>query len=112
MSVPPGMADASVAPALVRLRARHPKVAIELDASTAARDLTRHEADIALRSVAPRGSELIVTKVATARWVAAAAPSLLEACGKLSAWTSLPWITWDRDLASFGPAAWLKKHVP
>jgi DNA-binding transcriptional LysR family regulator len=112
VSVAPGMADTFVAPALARLRQRHPKIAIELDASTAPRDLTRHEADIALRSVAPRGSELVVTKIGTARWVAAAAPSLLEVCGKLSAWTDVPWITWDRDLASFGPAAWLKKYVP
>jgi DNA-binding transcriptional LysR family regulator len=112
VSVAPGMADTFIAPALARLRQRHPKIAIELDASTAPRDLTRHEADIALRSVAPRGSELVVTKIATARWIAAAAPSFLEGCGKLASWSDVPWITWDRDLASFGPAAWLKKHAP
>jgi DNA-binding transcriptional LysR family regulator len=112
LSVAPGMADTFVAPALARLRERHPKLSIELDASTAARDLTRHEADIALRTVAPRGSELVVKKIGSARWIAAAAPSLLDASGKLSTWASVPWITWDRDLASFGPAAWLKKHVP
>jgi DNA-binding transcriptional LysR family regulator len=112
VSVAPGMADVFVAPALVRLRAKHPKIEIELDASVRAVDLTRHEADLALRSVRPHGSELVVTKVATARWIAAAAPDLAKKLGKLASWNDAPWIAWDRDLASFGPARWLAQHAP
>lgn len=112
LSVAPGMAEVFVAPALVRLRARHPRLRIELDASVRAIDLTRHEADLALRSVQSRGADLIVTRLASARWVAAASPALVGSSGRLRAWDQVPWITWDHDLASFEPARWLAKHVP
>jgi DNA-binding transcriptional LysR family regulator len=112
VSVAPGMADVFIAPSLVRLRARHPRIEIELDASVRPVDLTRHEADLALRSVRPHGSELVVTKLATARWIAAAAPPLAKKLGKLTSWNDAPWIAWDRDLTSFGPARWLAQHAP
>lgn len=112
VSVAPGMAATFVAPALPALRARHPKLCIELDASTAAIDLTRREADLALRSVKPQGAELVVTRLLTAPWAAMAAPPLAKQIGRLSAWNAVPWITWDRDLASLGPARWLARHVP
>ena len=48
VSVSPGMAEAFVAPALMRLRARHPKIRLELDASVRPVALSRREADIAL----------------------------------------------------------------
>lgn len=112
ISMAPGMADVFVAPALVRLRAKHPRLQIELDASVRASDLTRHEADLALRSIQPRGAELVMTKLASARWVAAAAPAFVASVGRISSWDEVPWIAWDRDLASFGPARWLATHVP
>lgn len=112
LSVAPGMADSFVAPALVRLRAKHPRLRIELDASVRPIDLTRHEADLALRSVQPRGAELVVTKLGSARWVAAASPALITASGRIASWDQVPWIAWDHDLASFEPARWLARHVP
>ncbi|WP_394844989.1 LysR family transcriptional regulator [Pendulispora brunnea] len=112
LSAAPGMADAFVAPALVRLRAKHPKIDIELDASVRPLDLTRHEADLALRSTRPHGAELVVTKICTAGWVAAAAPALVKRLGRLASWNDAPWIAWDRDLASFPPARWLAQHAP
>jgi DNA-binding transcriptional LysR family regulator len=111
VSAASGMADNFVAPALVRLREKYPRIRVELDASTRPVDLTRHEADLALRSVAPRGADLVVTKVAVAPWIAAGSPSLIEQLGRLSAWEAAPWITWDRDLASFGPTVWLAQHA-
>jgi DNA-binding transcriptional LysR family regulator len=112
ISVAPGMADVFVAPVLVRLRAKHPRLRIELDASVRAIDLTRHEADLALRSVQPRGAELVMTRLATARWVAAASPALVAASGRIRSWDQVPWIAWDHDMARFEPARWLAKHVP
>jgi DNA-binding transcriptional LysR family regulator len=111
VSVAPGTADAFVAPALVRLRARHPKIRIELDASVRALDLTRHEADLALRSVRPEGAELVMTKIGTSRWIAVASPGMVKALGRMNAWEDAPWIAWDRDLASFPPARWLARHA-
>ncbi|NUP06225.1 MAG: LysR family transcriptional regulator [Polyangiaceae bacterium] len=110
VSVPPGMADAFVAPALPLLRAKYPLIKIELDASVRVLDLSRHEADLALRSVRPAGADLVVTKLSTSPWVVMTSPE--RAREKLRAWTDAPWIAWDADLASMAPARWLTKHVP
>jgi DNA-binding transcriptional LysR family regulator len=112
VSVAPGMADAFIAPALGRFRARFPGIRLEIDASVRAVNLTRHEADLALRSVRPRGAELVMTKLGTARWRAMTGKGLASKLGRLAAWTDAAWITWDQDLASFGPARWLARHVP
>ncbi|WP_438030061.1 LysR family transcriptional regulator [Sorangium sp. So ce233] len=112
VSAAPGFADVFVAPALVRLRARHPRIRIELDASVRVLDLTRHEADLALRSVRPEGADLVVTKLTSARWVAAASRELVKDAGRVASWDALPWIAWDRDLGSFPAARWLARHAP
>ncbi len=110
ISAAPGVASVFVAPALAKLRADHPRISIELDAAVAPRDLTRHEADLALRSVKLTGAELVATKLATTPWVAACAPGLV---GKpLARWDALPWIAWDRDLASLHVSRWLAQYVP
>jgi DNA-binding transcriptional LysR family regulator len=107
----PGLSSSFVAPALPRLRKKHPRISIELDAQIAARDLTRYEADLALRSVRSQGAELVTTKLATASWVAAAAPRVARQLGRLERWDAAPWIQWDRDLASFPPAKWVAQHA-
>lgn len=107
----PGMTDVFVAPALVRLREKHPRIRIELDASVRPLDLTRREADIALRSVAPTGADLVVAKLGTGRWIPAASPELAKSLGKLVSWRDAPWIGWDRDLASFAPARFVEQHA-
>jgi len=112
ISGPPGLVDAFVAPALVRLRARHPGIRVEIDASTRVLDLTKHEADLALRSVRPEGARLVVTKLATSAWVCVASKALAAKLGVVASWDALTWIGWDHDLASLAPARWLMKHVP
>jgi DNA-binding transcriptional LysR family regulator len=111
ISTAPGVSSSFIAPALPRLRKKHPRISIELDSSVAPRDLTRHEADIALRSVRSQGADLITTKLTTAGWVAATAKSLASKLGKLTAWNAVPWIQWDRDLASFAPAKWVAANA-
>ena len=111
VSASPGMADVIIAPLLVRLRRKHPKIVIELDAATQVRDLTRHEADLALRSIQPRGADLVTTKIASARWIPASSPQLVKQLAKVESWNEVPWITWDRDWASFAPTRWVAQHA-
>lgn len=111
VSVAPGMADAFIAPALARFRSRHPRITIELDASTRPVDLTRREAEIAVRSVAPRGADLLVTKLGTGRWLAAGSRALVKKLGPLRAWADAPWIHWDHDLVAFPAQRWLAEHT-
>jgi DNA-binding transcriptional LysR family regulator len=111
VSVPPGMADAFIAPALTRLRARHPGISIELDTSIRVVDLTRHEADLALRSLAPKGAELVVTKLLHSAWVVAASAALVRELGKITSWRDAPWIDWDYDLSNMPAAIWLARYA-
>lgn len=112
LSAAPVLAQDFVAPLLVKLRARHPGLRIELDASQQVIDLSRHEADIALRSVAPEGADLLVTKLGTSRWVAVTGGKLHKSLGRLRRWEDAPWIGWDNDMASFHVARWLTKYAP
>ncbi len=111
ISTAPGVSSVFIAPALVRLRKKFPRLAIELDASVQPRDLMRHEADLAVRSVRSAGAELVTVKLATAGWIAATAPRVAQKLGEITRWTDIAWITWDRDLASFPPARWITQHV-
>lgn len=111
VSTAPGISSVFIAPALVRLRRRHPRLAIELDAVVQSRDLTRHEADLAVRSVRSQGADLVTTRLVTARWIAATSPKLVRKLDTIARWDDAPWITWDRDLASMAPARWVSAHV-
>lgn len=112
ISTAPGVSSVFIAPALVRLRKKYPRLAIELDASVQPRDLMRHEADLAVRSVRSSGAELVTVKLATARWIAATSPRVAQKLGAITDWSDIAWINWDRDLASFAPARWITQHVP
>ena len=111
LSVPPGFADAFVGPALVRLHQRHPRIRIALDASVRVVDLTRREADLALRTIRPEGGDLVLQKVHHDSWLAVAAPGLAADLGRLRSWEDAQWIVWGQDLASLHAARWLAKHV-
>lgn len=111
VSVPPGLADTFVVPALATLRARHPGIVVELETSVRVVDLTRHEADLALRSVRPTAADLVLRRVMQARSLALTSPALARALGVLHDWNAAPWAVFDHDLASMPGAKWLARHV-
>ena len=114
LSAPPGLSDAFVVPALVRLRKRHPRIRVELDASMHFVDLTRREADVAIRTRRPQTGDLVSVKLGERRWtpVVAARRAGKAKPGAVKDWGAVPWIGWGDDMASFPPAAWVARHVP
>ena len=112
LTVPPGIADTFVAPALAKLYRRHPKLVVELDASIGYADLTRREADLAIRATRPTSGELIVTKLVTSRAVPFASAGYARELGKLRALDDARWIAWADDLAHLPDALWLREHAP
>ena len=111
LTLDPGTAEFFVVPALPRLRAKHPHIVLELDASALPRDLRRREADLALRSSKITGADLVATKVSDEPWAALGSRSLVETLGPLATWDAAPWITWDRDLSNYPPAQWLARNA-
>lgn len=111
IAVIPGVADFYLAPRLSQLVARHPRLRIELDVRVQVTDLTRREADIAIRTIRPQSGELVMKKLLTARWLAMASADRVKAMGTLRSWDDVPWITWDDDLAHIPTARWVAKHA-
>jgi DNA-binding transcriptional LysR family regulator len=112
LSVPPGLAEVFVAPALVRLHRKHPRIQIELHASLHFVDLTRREADLAIRTRRPQTGDLVSLKVGERRWTPMQAARQARARRPIREWGALPWIGWGDDMASFPPARWIAEHVP
>jgi DNA-binding transcriptional LysR family regulator len=112
LSVPPGIADAFVAPGLARLRKKHPGIRIDLDASVRLLDLTRREVDLALRTIRPQSGELVMQKVSASRWTPMVASTKAQKGTRFERWDDVDWIAWGDDLAGIPPARWLAKHAP
>ncbi len=112
LTVPPGIADAFIAPALVALHARHPKLLVEIDASVGYADLTRREADLAIRAQRPSSGDLVSMKLATAQSRPIGSPSYVKELGRLDRLEDARWIVWGNDLAQLPDSQWLKKHHP
>ncbi len=110
ISVPPGLAELFVGPALVRLHAKHPRIQIELEASVRFADLTRREADVAIRTQRPQSGDLVSVKLGERRWT----PMVAKAARRkgVGSWKQLRWIGWGEGMGAFPPAKWLEKHVP
>ena len=112
LTVLPGIADLFVAPMLANLHARHPRLVVELDASIAYADLTRREADVAVRAMRPTSGELVSVQLVTAQALPMASPAYARAIGKIKRLEDARWIAWGQDLAHLPDAVWLRTHGP
>jgi DNA-binding transcriptional LysR family regulator len=112
MTCPADVAEVVVMPLLRALLQRHPELRVELSPGEAVLDLTRREADLALRTLRPARGDLIVTKLLSLRWVAVASRQVARELGTLRAWSQAPFITWGERLSQLGPARWLAAHAP
>lgn len=112
LTCPVDLAEVVVAPTLRRLHEQHPGLRFTVDSSEALLDLTRREADIALRVVKPVRGDLVRTQALRASWVAAGAPALVHTLGSLARWEDAPWIGWGERYASLPAAQWLARHAP
>jgi DNA-binding transcriptional LysR family regulator len=111
LTAPPGVADAFIAPLLARFRERFPRVAVELDASVGYADLTRREADLALRASRPRTGDLIAVRLVSTPSLPMTSPAYAAELGRLKRWSDARWITYAADLAHIPSARWIAEHV-
>ncbi len=111
LSVPPGIAESFVSPMLGGLLARHPRLRFEVDASVRQADLTRREADLAIRTIRPSGGPLVRQLLTRAQWVPMAAAQTVAALGPLRSWADVPWIAWGYGLEHLPVARWLTERV-
>ncbi|MCH9683129.1 MAG: LysR family transcriptional regulator [Deltaproteobacteria bacterium] len=111
LTAPPGVVDHFLAPALVDLHTAYPKLRLQLNSSIGYADLTRREADIALRMLRPATGDFLATKLATGGNVIIASTAFAKSIGTLRDPSTTRWITWGDDLTHLPDALWLAKNV-
>jgi DNA-binding transcriptional LysR family regulator len=98
---------------LARLRARHPALLVEVLSGNKNLDLSRGEADVAVRMTATSDPELLLRKLGVCGWALYATRGYLEgraARPRLDALAGHDIITYDDTLARIPGALWLKDH--
>ena len=112
LTAPPGLVEYLVAPALPELLRRHPQLRLHVDASVAYVDLTRREADLALRMARPTAGDLLVKRLGELGGGVFAGAAYAAEVGTLRRLDQARWITWGDDLAHLLPARLLAEQVP
>ncbi len=115
ITAPPGVAEHFIAPSLIALATDCPRIRVELESSVVYADLTRREADIALRVNRPKSGDLVAVKLGVTEYVPSAkrerAAEFRTTMKKASLLTAVPWIGWERELSMIPPARWLEAAI-
>jgi DNA-binding transcriptional LysR family regulator len=83
---------------------------IDLDSSQQVLDLSRREADIALRTVRPRGADLVMTKLTTSIYVPLASKSYAAEVRRNKG-DAPRWIAWGDAYSQVPAQQWISRHV-
>jgi DNA-binding transcriptional LysR family regulator len=92
--------------------ARHPAIRIDIGITNRSIDLTRREADLALRVTESPPEHLIARRVGTITYAAYAAPGLLRGKRAKARLAELPWLGFEDALFEVTQARWLRAHPP
>jgi DNA-binding transcriptional LysR family regulator len=113
LALPDDTAAFVVVPLLEPFFARHPKVRLELMAGVALSDMTRMEADLAMRLVRPtQGEHLRVVRMGAFTFGVYATRAYLDRVGEWGSPEELEWVDWSDALAHIPEARWRRENVP
>lgn len=99
-------------PLLRRFLHEHPGIEIEADVSNRNVDLTRREADVALRATAQPPELLVGRRVATMRYAVYATKAVIGRRRGPPVLADLPWVGFDDRIAHFQIARWFRNAFP
>ncbi len=106
------LAERLLLPLLREFLRRHPDITVELDVSNDNVNLTRREADLALRATTQPPEELVGRHLATVGYALFACPSLLRSAGRPPDLRRLPWVGFDEKIAHYQIARWWQQAFP
>jgi DNA-binding transcriptional LysR family regulator len=91
---------------------RYPHIELELSVGYIPRNLTRREADVAIRWTDKPPDHLVGQRVAIAQYALYGATTLLEKFPEDAALSEYPWVDWDIANDARVTAAWMRGNVP
>lgn len=100
---------------IARFRTEHPGIVVELAVDSRVLNLSRREADVALRVARPREGDLWGRKLADVAWTAYGAAGYLPGVPPLTSPADLghhPLIGWEEGTAGVNAAEWLAQVTP
>ena len=109
------LADSAAYALLPELRAfslAYPKIELELTAANHLTNLTRREADVAIRVTRAPAEHLVGRKVGTVVFALYGSVAYLDERGDLAALDQYRWLGWDESLAELQAARWMRENVP
>jgi DNA-binding transcriptional LysR family regulator len=99
IAVPQGIAVDVLPPLVPELRRRHPKIRLEILADNFMRDLSRHEADIAMRSWRPQTGDLVFRRMPAVPIGVYASEAYVASLPDDAQPGDLAWLQWSADMA-------------
>lgn len=104
VACPAGVAIDLLPPLMPDLHRRYPRLRLEILADNFLRDLTRHEADIALRAFRPTTGDLVFRRMPPVPLGVFASPAYVSALPEGAGPADLDWLQWSDELAHIGSA--------
>lgn len=99
-------------PHLAEFRTMYPGVSLDVSASNQIVDLTRRDADIAIRATATPPDHLVGRSVGRVGVASYASPAYLDAQGRDRPLAEYDWIGFDGQLAHIRQARWIAHNIP
>jgi DNA-binding transcriptional LysR family regulator len=108
----PGVAVEQLGPFAARLLAVEPDITLEVSSSIEHIDLTRGDADIAIRTQYPKESELVVMHTAHSQPIVVSSKAYADTLKQPCSWRDLKWVTWSSPYLNVTPRPILEKLIP
>lgn len=112
VTAPDGFMHYVLLPALTELRREHPRLSVDLRADTRVLDLSRREADVAVRLLRPKEPALIARRLGQMRFSLFASQGYLDRAGvprTLAALASHDFIGFEPSLDQLPQTRWLRR---
>lgn len=111
LTAPPGLVDHFIAPALADFTRDLPRVRLQLVSTIGYADLSRREADLALRGMRPTAGDFVAARLTASGWTIIASPAHAATLERLRDPNATQWTTWGEDLAHLPDSRWLRGAV-
>jgi DNA-binding transcriptional LysR family regulator len=99
-------------PALAEFRTRYPGIGLQVTVNNSFLNLSRRDADVAIRPSNTPPDNLVGRKLGSVRTAPYAAADYLRGRAPGGAWDGYDWVAPDDTLAHLRQARWLREHVP